>query len=364
MDVKVFYMKYLFIIQGEGRGHMTQAMTLENLLRKNGHEVVKMIVGRSPNRKLPDFFVNGVHAPIIQIESMNFMPSASNRRPSMFKTVIFNTFHVLKFIPSIRRIRDEIRSSGADVVVNFYELMAGMTYLFHRMDTPMVCVGHQYLFLHKDFGLPRAKYPGSHALDFFSRMTSIGASKKLALSFRAMEPDGKREIRVVPPLLREEVLGISPVKGEYIHGYLLNSGFAEDVRQWHKANPDKELHFFWDNWDAGKVLKEDDKLYFHLIDDKEFLKMMSGCAAFASTAGFESVCEAMYMGKPILMVPSHIEQEVNAFDAMRSGAGVTCDRFDLSLLIEFAETFSPDPSFRHWVNSASEIIIRELETVE
>ena len=37
-----------------------------------------------------------------------------------------------------------------------------------------------------------------------------------------------------------------------------------------------------------------------------------GCKAYASTAGFESVCEAMYLGKPILMVPAHIEQDCNA----------------------------------------------------
>ena len=40
-------MRYLFIIQGEGRGHLTQAMTLERLLTSHGHEVVKMLVGKS-----------------------------------------------------------------------------------------------------------------------------------------------------------------------------------------------------------------------------------------------------------------------------------------------------------------------------
>ena len=34
-------MKFLFIVQGEGRGHLTQAITLEEILRRNGHEVVE-----------------------------------------------------------------------------------------------------------------------------------------------------------------------------------------------------------------------------------------------------------------------------------------------------------------------------------
>ena len=90
---------------------------------------------------------------------------------------------------------------------------------------------------------------------------------------------------------------------------------------------------------------------------------MAGCKAYASTAGFESVCEAIYMGKPILMVPSHIEQEINAFDASRNGVGVYCDRFDLSLLLEFSEVFEVNYEFRDWVRSAPELIIKELENL-
>lgn len=38
-------MKFLFIVQGEGRGHLTQAITLEEMLLRNGHEVVEVLVG-------------------------------------------------------------------------------------------------------------------------------------------------------------------------------------------------------------------------------------------------------------------------------------------------------------------------------
>ena len=356
-------MRYLFIVQGEGRGHMTQAMTLERLLLSRGHEVVKIMVGKSSQRSIPDFFVNGVTAPVVSYESMNFMPSASNRKPDMFKTVIFNSLELHRFFPSMHIIRDAIRSSSADVVINFYELMAGMAYFFYEINVPMICICHQYLFMHKDFGLPREKYPSSSVLDLFSKLTAAGAIRHLALSFKAMEPDLKHNIVVVPPLLRPEVLALSPSKGEYIHGYMLNAGFSEDVLEWHERHPEVELRFFWDNWDAGKIKKIDDTLSFYLIDDKEFLKQMSGCRAYASTAGFESICEAMWLGKPILMVPSHIEQEINAFDAVRSGAGISSNSFDLTELIEFSKDFRPDPSFRDWVCSAPDLILKELENI-
>ena len=356
-------MKYIFIVQGEGRGHLTQAITLSRLLRERGHRIEKVLVGKSPQRKIPSFFEKEIGTQVDSFESMNFMPSADNRRPSMLKTVMFNSIEMHRFFPSIQKLRDEIRTSGADVVVNFYELMAGMAYFFYGLDVPMVCIGHQYLFLHKDFALPHFRYPGSPALDFFTRLTSIGSVKHLALSFREMEPDPRHDIVVVPPLLRPEVLALKPVKGDYIHGYMLNSGFSKDVRDWHEKNPEVPLRFFWDNPEADSVTKIDDTLTFYRIDDKEFIEQMAGCKAYASTAGFESVCEAIWLGKPILMVPSHIEQEINAFDALRSGVGVSCDRFDLTLLNDFAESFNPDPVFRDWVLRAPDMIVKELEKV-
>ena len=90
---------------------------------------------------------------------------------------------------------------------------------------------------------------------------------------------------------------------------------------------------------------------------------MAGCKAYASTAGFESVCEAMYLGKPLMMVPAHIEQECNAYDAMQSGAGISDDSFNLDRLLQFAETYRPDPNFRNWAESAESIIVNELESL-
>ena len=67
-------MKYLFVVQGEGRGHMTQAITMMELLCSNGHQVVEVLVGRSKARSLPDFFVKNIRAEVKQFDSPNFLP--------------------------------------------------------------------------------------------------------------------------------------------------------------------------------------------------------------------------------------------------------------------------------------------------
>ncbi|WP_273162767.1 glycosyltransferase family protein [Bacteroides fluxus] len=355
-------MKVLFIVQGEGRGHLTQAIAMEDLLRRNGYEVVEVLVGKSNSRRLPGFFNRSIQAPVKRFLSPNFLPTTANKRASLSRSVAYNVMKLPTYIKSMHYIHTRIEESGAELVINFYELLTGLTYLLYRPAVPQISIGHQYLFLHRDFEFPGKNRLNLCLLRFFTRLTCIGAQEKLALSFREMEDDGTAHVRVVPPLLRKEVLSCEGTQGDYLHGYMVNAGFGENIKIWHGAHPEVPLHFFWDKQDEEEVCLVDETLTFHQIDDVKFLRYMAGCKAYATTAGFESVCEAMYLGKPLLMVPAHIEQDCNAYDAARSGAGVISDGFDLERLLAFSGSYRPDTSFRYWVRSCDWRILRCIET--
>lgn len=343
-------MKVVFVVQGEGRGHMTQAITMKELLCSNGHEVTKVLVGRSKSRSLPEFFRRNIRTEVKTFYSPNFLPKPDNKRSSVTHSLTYNIRMLPEYRKSMCFIADEIESSGADLVINFYEILTGMAYLFLSPSVPYVCIGHQYLFMHEGFAFPQGKYFSRLGLLFFTRLTCMRASRKLALSFRQMPDDPSHNIKVVPPLLRKEVKRLKVSNGDFVHGYMVNSGFGENILAWHKDNPTIPLRFFWDKKGADEETVIDPTLRFHQIDDMAFLDQMAACKAYASTAGFESICEAMYLGKPILMVPAHIEQDCNAFDAVNSGAGISADDFDISRLISFANTFKPNEGFRQWAN--------------
>jgi len=353
-------MKMLFIIQGEGRGHLTQALSLRQKLADEGHQVVGVLVGKSPARRIPDFFMEKINAPVYSFESPNFLPTAKNKQVNLLKSIGYNVLRLHKYTASIHYINRMIKETGADVVVNFYELLTGLTYLFCRPKAMMVCIAHQYLFLHPDFSFPKLNAVSLSLLKFFTRVTAIGATKKLALSFRKMREVPADKIVVVPPLLRKEIINKTPRKGNYLHGYLLNSGFGEEVKEWHTAHPEVPMHFFWDKRGAKETTKIDDTLSFHQLNDIRFVKYMANAKAYATTAGFESVCEAMYLDKPVLMVPTHIEQACNAHDASLSGAGTVAEHFDLDALLHLSEPPQPNPVFRHWVQQADCLILREF----
>ncbi|OFX74314.1 MAG: hypothetical protein A2071_00640 [Bacteroidetes bacterium GWC1_47_7] len=60
------------------------------------------------------------------------------------------------------------------------------------------------------------------------------------------------------------------------------------------------------------------------------------------------------------MVPVHVEQEFNAYDASISGVGISARKFKLSELIEFIPQYAPDEHFREWVHQAEIRFIKEI----
>lgn len=357
-------MNFLFIVQGEGRGHLTQAITLEKRLTARGHQVVEIKVGKSRARRLPAFFERSVQAPVTLFESPNVLPTPANRQANLPRSIAYSLLHTPTYLRSIRRLHRSIEASGADVVVNFYEVLTGLAYLLCRPSVPLVYVAHPYLFLHRAYAFPAAAGRTELALlRFFTRLTCIGTRECLALLFRPLadDTDGRRHIRVVPPLLRREVMNAEPRTDNYIHGYMMNAGFSENVERWHRQHPEQALHFFWDRPGEAEVKRVDDTLTFQQRNDTAFLQRMAGCRAYATTAGFESVCEALYLGKPVLMVPVHIEQECNAHEAARCGAGVRADDFDLDRLTAFARTYRPHRDFARWVQRGEYVFANLLE---
>ena len=353
-------MKYLFIIQGEGRGHLTQAISMSKMLRHNGDEVTEVIVGKANTVVIPDFFCQKIQCPISTFESPGFLFSQKNKKTMLLKSIVHNLKKIPGYIKSIRFLKKKINESDADMVINFYEIITGLTYAFARPKKPYVCVAHQYLFFHPEFIFPKKSKLQLAGLNFFTRLTCFRAEKLLALSFRPMPDRGK--IRVVPPLMRREVMEQNSETGNYVLGYMLNTGFAEQITEWHNSHKDIPLHFFWDKKDAPTELKIDETLTFHRLNDVKFLQMMAVCRAYATTGGFESVCEALYLQKPAMMIPVHIEQECNAFDAMQSGAGIASEEFDLTKLLCFLPAYAPDTSFADWVKCADKFFLKELKT--
>lgn len=355
-------MKYLFVVQGEGRGHLTQAIALAQILRRHGHQVIEAMVGKSSGRVLPDFFEQKIECPVATFDSPAIDYGKGGKRGNIGKSILINTTprKLARWQKSISTIVGRVDACRPDVVVNFYEMLTGIASITHRLKVPVVGIAHQFLIDHPDYAHRSKTDQGQFLLRLDNMLCSLGSTKTLALSLYPLNDNPRDRMAVVPPLLRKEVFELRPRDDGHILTYLLNPAYADELHAWHRTNPNRKVEVFWDKKDAPDTLSESG-LTFHRIDDAKFLRLMETCRAYATTAGFESVCEAMYLGKPAMMIPAHVEQEINAEDAASVGAGIVASDFDLSPLLEFTDRYSADTAaFRAWVDSAEELYIRHL----
>jgi len=358
-------LRCLFIVQGEGRGHLTQAMSLRRQLAAGGHEVTGVVVGQSRSRTVPSFFETAFAAPVTYVDSPSFVPDDEDRAVRVGRTLVHELTRTPAFLEGLAAIDAAVERHEPDVIVNFFEPLGGLYAAYYRPATPIVAIAHQYMFHHPAYEFPPGRPVQRWAARAFARVTAWGAARRLALSLYPAPDRPADGLVVLPPLLRKDLFRQPTDRTEpFFLVYILNSGYADQVIRWHENHPEVRLHCFWDRPQAAPVEHYDDTLTFHQLDDEKFLSLMARCQGFVSTAGFESIAEAMYLGKPVQVVPvaGHYEQCCNAFDTARVQAGIRTTRFDLSRLRAFRARHSTDAAhFRRWVRESQSRFVREIE---
>jgi uncharacterized protein (TIGR00661 family) len=356
-------MRFLFLVQGEGRGHMTQAIELSNILTGNGHEVVHTFIGKSSRRNIPEYFFEQVKSEAETIQSPNFILDKDNKSLDLWKSITYNSRFLGTYKKSLGRIHEKVKQARPDVIVNFYDFIGGFYFRFYNpKNIKHVCIGRQFLTLHPDYMFEPGRDVEKKLYLLNNKLTSQRCDKYLALSFRKYDPPSVDKMVVVPPLLKSQIKELSPVTGDFILGYMVNDGYAEDLISWHLDHDEEIIHCFWDRKNMPKAFSPHQNLTFHQIDNHLFTEFMRKCKGFISTAGFESICEAMYLGKPALMIPvdGQYEQACNAIDGEISGAGKRAQAFDISLLKEVIADYRPVDEFKNWVNLTESVFIDEL----
>lgn len=360
-------MKIAFIIQGEGRGHLTQAISMAQILRSNGHTISEVLVGVNKHTDLPEFFTDRFPKAKPFLSPYLIFDKKTNKL-RVRKTLRKNCTKVRHYIKSIRYIHRQVKANTPDLIINFYEGLGGIyNFFYNHRNIPIIVVAHQYLLLNPNFDHPKGSWLHRTLVNLNSNLTAIGADKRLALSFTPFPDAFQKQLFTVPPLLRQEVLnaGSDVNKEDFLLAYVNQPSLTKEIMAWHDQNQEVRIHCF-----TPKIPTEEytnPNLTFHKLDATLFLSFMKRCRGVVTTAGFETVCEAMYFQKPVLMIPlqNHYEQRCNALDAVRAKAGITQSDFNLSRFWDFAlNEFVPDSSFKHWANSAEEMILEEVEEFE
>lgn len=255
---------------------------------------------------------------------------------------------------SLRAVEAVLRESRPDLLINFLEPLVGWHAGSRACAVPVLSVGHQYMLNHPEYPRMSEMRPAQWGLRRFVAATG-GRTVRYALSFYQASPFDSRTV-VGPPLLRDELLRM---EGRTNHGhvlvYLLNAGYLPELMAWQARFGSSPLHVFCERPGAPAEESLGEGVVVHRINADKFLRMMSTARAVVCSAGFESLSEAAWLGKPAVAVPveGHIEQILNAADAERAGLGLASRRFDLSRVDTLTVGAAHD-RFRAWVRESDE----------
>ena len=370
-------LRVLFVVQGEGRGHLTQALAAAEMLRAAGHAVVGALVGASGRRTVPAFFRDAVGAPTGTYVSPNFVAGRQGAiRPAATLARALRDGPACR--ASLDRLADAVERTEPDVIVNFYEALVGAYALVRSLDVPVVAVGHQFMMAHPTYPSVRVQPLQRAALAAYTRLAGARAAVRVALSFYPAADQPERRVRVVPPLLRSRLFGLrrSVPAERRLLAYVMEPALGARLAAWSDRTPGVRVDCFSDL--PARV--HSPRLAFHALSGDRFLDRMAAASGVVCTAGFESVSEALWLGTPALMlpVPNHVEQRCNAVDAVAVGAGMaTTGRLDEidAALDAFAASLDaghagdgaapvrPTAVFRAWTAEAPARFVGAVETV-
>jgi len=285
--------KIWYSVFGEGFGHATRSEVIIEHLLKN-HDV--MITGFNKSymylkKRFPKIthkiqgpgFVyekNEVSIPRTIKQFLNLFPEQSKKN-------IVHSFNLIKrFKP--------------DLIISDFEPTAH--YLAYFLDTPVISINNMNVLAKCKIKVKEEDY-----LDFLSALTVINlftprSDYDLLLAFKQFPIKGKN-ITLFPPILRKEILESKPRKGKHILIYQTSkSNFSKLFSELKTIQ--KKFVIYGTNED-----KKEKNLTFKKFSKTGFIDDLASCKAVIMNGGFSTMSEAIYLKKPMLIIPAKNQYE-------------------------------------------------------
>lgn len=315
--------RIVYGLSGDGSGHSSRARVALPRLLDAGHDVQVVTYGRGLENLRGDFAVH---------PSVGFAIDAPDRagavRVSVLGTLWRNGRLAPRLLRRARALRRELfRAFRPEVVVSDFEPVTAHLARLERV--PLVSLDNQHRMRFMRYPCP----PRMRAGRALARLVSIGivprADVSLVTTFWPSEPTNRRTF-LFPPLLRDEILGATPSRGEHVLVYVTRP-FDSLMRALADC-PATRFRVYG----AGRADRAGN-LDFRAPSRGGFLEDLASARGVVATAGFTLLSECLALRKPLLAFPmrGNHEQELNAYLLERAGLGVEARRASTATVAGF-----------------------------
>lgn len=295
-------MRIAWGVMGYGRGHAMRTLSVLPALARE-HEITVFTAGDA-------YEVLARKFPTVRIPMIGYRHNDRGGH-SLPRTLAGNLGPVTDLLLRGRataQLERELVSRGTELVISDSEAWTHRA--ARRLGLPRISFDHVGILAYcKPHFPPDLWAPGMR--DAFGYRALMGVPERILISsFYAAEP-AYPGMRIVGPMLRDEVLAARPKRGDYLLCYF-NKGEHQ-----YQAHIDRALRLLdlpvviYGTPYVGKV----DNLDFRAPGNAAFVRDLAGCRALLGTAGNQSTGEAIHFGKPILALPEDaFEQRLREHD--------------------------------------------------
>jgi len=321
-------MRIVYGVHGYGRGHATRALALLPRLGRE-HQILILAGGDAHSAIWPDHQVT-------RIPTLGFSYGRKGGKRSNFHTVRRNVSAFLDLMlggPVFEMVRDLIADFAPDVVIADAE--AWTHQVAQHLRIPRISVDHIGIMA---YCKPHIEFHDwiEAAFDTAVYRTLMGQPERIIVSSFYDAPAARPGVKVVGTLVRPEVRELCPTPGDHLLVYLnqgrwqLNQSIVQTLQQ---CGCPVRLY-------GSNQRGRDGNIRYLPLSNLPFLEDLASCRGVVSTAGNQLMGEAIFLGKPVLVMPERcVEQRLNAAAVKRLGIGMrsTPRQFSTKLLRSFLD---------------------------
>ena len=307
--------RIIYGVHGTGHGHAIRALTVARHFAE--HEFLFLSHGDGTAILSPEFQV---------VESPCLVTVVRQHKVAALATVYQDAVILSQSWASNRRLREIINHFQPDVALTDYDFF--LPRVARRLGLPCLSLDHQHVISVGRHHLPWRQVPDYLLTKGIIDLLFSAADAFLATSFFC--PPGPRDakVRVVPPLLRDQVIACQSQGGSHIVAYQGYETFKRFFPLLQSTGRPVMVYGFNQEGREGN-------LHFKKKSETGFLEDLASCSYLICGGSHTLLSEALYLGKPVLSFPikGAFEQYLNAFYLERLGFGKKLDNHNPSASI-------------------------------
>lgn len=305
--------RIVYALTSQGRGHSSRVTAMAEELEARGHELL-FCAGGGAGKLLGGQGREVVDVPVLRHR-------IRNNEIELWTSLAMMAAVTLRTQGVVGPLAERLAAWKPDLLITDFESYSIRA--AKKIGLPLMCFNHQQVLTHTRYTVPRR-----YAWDAWVARLVVDtamprkAAHVLISSFFYPPLRWPDRTTLVAPILRNVVREIEPIKGEHVLVYHNDpTGLVGLLEALGERRETKFIAYnFKPPLDADERLPN---VVFKQPDVEGFLIDLASSRAVIATAGYTLTSEALWLGKPLLVLPNGgiFEQTLNAIMLEREGLG-------------------------------------------